>query len=81
MGHTANNCFRRQNKNVSCRQPNQGKRNITEILKDILATDQILDIECLTLLSIESISQSYQCIQIYRQGISDKHQFSGSHFK
>ena len=27
MGHTANNCFRCQNKNVSRRQPNQGRRN------------------------------------------------------
>ena len=27
MGHTANNCFRRQNKNFSCRQSNQGWRN------------------------------------------------------
>ena len=56
------------------------RETIIEILKDILATDQILDIEHLTLLSIESISQSHQCIQIYRQGINDKHRFSGSHF-
>ena len=27
MGHTANNCFRHQNKNVPHRQPNQGRRN------------------------------------------------------
>ena len=27
MGDTANNCFRHQNKNVPCRQPNQGRRN------------------------------------------------------
>ena len=27
MGHTANNCFRRQNRNISRRQPNQGRRN------------------------------------------------------
>ena len=53
---------------------------ITEILKDIQTTDQILDIEQLTLLSVESISHSHQCIQIYRQGINDKHQFGGSHF-
>ena len=26
MGHTANNCFRHQNRNNSRRQPNQGKR-------------------------------------------------------
>ena len=49
------------------------RETIIEILKDILATDQILDIEHLTLLSIESISQSHQCIQIYRQGINNKH--------
>ena len=53
---------------------------ITEILKDILTTDQILDIEQLILLSVESISQSHQCIQIYRQGINDKRRFGGSHF-
>ena len=56
------------------------RETITEILKDILTTDQILDIEQLTLLSVESISQSHQCIRIYRQGINDKHQFGGSHF-
>ena len=27
MGHTANNCFRCQNRNVPCRQPNQVKRS------------------------------------------------------
>ena len=27
MGHTANNCFRCQNRNISRRQPNQGRRN------------------------------------------------------
>ena len=27
MGHTANNCFRCQNRNFPCRQPNQGWRN------------------------------------------------------
>ena len=27
MGHTANNCFRCQNKKVPHRQPNQGRRN------------------------------------------------------
>ena len=27
MGHTANNCFRHQNRNFPCRQPNQGRRN------------------------------------------------------
>ena len=27
MGHTANNCFRCQNKNFQCRQPNQGSIN------------------------------------------------------
>ena len=53
---------------------------ITETLKDILTTDQIPDIEQLTLLSVESISQSHQCIQINRQGINDKHRFGGSHF-
>ena len=53
---------------------------LTEILKDIQITDQILDIEQLTLLSVESISQSHQCIWIYKQGINDKCRFSGSHF-
>ena len=54
---------------------------ITEILKDIQTTDQILDIEQLILLSIELIFQSHQCIWIYRQGINDKHRFGGSHFQ
>ena len=27
IGHTANNCFRCQNKNIPHRQPNQGRRN------------------------------------------------------
>ena len=27
MGHTANNCFRCQNRNFPCRQPNQGREN------------------------------------------------------
>ena len=54
---------------------------ITEILKDIQTTDQILDIEQPTLLSVELIFQSHQCIQIYRQGINDKCQFGGSHFQ
>ena len=27
MGHTANNCFRHQNRNFPRRQPNQGRRN------------------------------------------------------
>ena len=54
---------------------------ITEILKDIQTTDQILYIEQLTLLSIELIFQSHQGIWIYRQGINDKHQFGGSHFQ
>ena len=46
---------------------------ITDILKDIQITEQILDIEQLTLLSVESIFQSHQCIWIYRQGINGKH--------
>ena len=29
LGHTANNCFRRQNRNFPHRQPNQGRRNFT----------------------------------------------------
>ena len=53
---------------------------ITEILKDIQTTDQILDIEQLILLSVELIFQSHQCIRIYRQGINDKRRFGGSHF-
>ena len=51
------------------------------ILKDIQTTDQILDIEQLTLLSVELIFQCHQCTQIYRQGINDKCKFSGSHFQ
>ena len=39
---------------------------ITQVLKDIQTTDKILDIEQLTLLSVELILQSHQCIRIYR---------------
>ena len=46
---------------------------ILEILNDIQTTEQIPDIELLMFPSIELISQSHQCIQIYRQGINDKH--------
>ena len=73
MGHTANNCF-----NVTIKMSHVDNlikvgEIITEILKDIQTTDQILDIEQLILLSVELIFQSQQCIQIYRQGINDKH--------
>ena len=54
---------------------------ILEILNNIQTTEQIPDIELLMFLSIELISQSHQCILIYRQGINDKHRFSGSHFQ
>ena len=53
LGHTANICFRRQNKNVPHRHPIKVGEKITEISKDIQTTDQILDIEHLTLLSAE----------------------------
>ena len=63
MGHTANNCFRPVRIKMS-HVDNLIKvgETITEILKDIQTTDQILDIEQLTLLSIELIFQSHQCI-------------------
>ena len=51
----------------------QVKETITEILKGFQTTDQTLDIEQPTFLSVELIFQSHQCIQIYRQGINDKH--------
>ena len=35
MGHTANNCFRCQNRNVPRRQPNQVKRNNYQKLQEI----------------------------------------------
>ena len=53
---------------------------ISEILNDTQITEQILDTEMMSL-SAESIFQNHQCIHIYRQGISDKHRFSGSHFQ
>ena len=46
---------------------------ILEILNDIQTTEQIPDIELLMFPSVELISQRHQCIQIYRQGINDKH--------
>ena len=60
MGHTANNCYRCQNKNVPRRQPNPGRRNNYRNFKSIQTTDQTLDIEHLTFLSIELIFQSHQ---------------------
>ena len=56
------------------------EETITEILKDIQITGQTLDTGHLTPLRIGYIFQSHQCIQIYRQGISDKHRFSCFHF-
>ena len=53
MGHAANNCFRCQNKISHIDNPIKVEETITEILKDIQTTDQILDIEHLTLLSVE----------------------------
>ena len=46
---------------------------ILEILNDIQTTEQIPDTEMIIFLSIDLISQNGQCIQIYRQGISNKH--------
>ena len=54
---------------------------ILEILNDIQTTGQIPDIELLILTSVELTFQNCQCIQIYRQGINNKHQFGGSHFQ
>ena len=73
MGHTANNCFRCQNRNFPCKQPNQGRKFILELLNDTQTTEQILDTEMIMLLSAELISQNHQCILIYRQGIRSKH--------
>ena len=80
MGHTANNCFRHLNRNFPCRQPNKVGEIISEILNDTQTTEQIPDTEMIMFHSVELISQNHQCIQIYRQGISDKHWLSGSHF-
>ena len=80
MGHTTNNYFRHQIKNFHVDNLIKVGKTIIEISKEIQTTDQILDIEQSTLLSIELIFQSHQCIQIYRQGINDRHRFSGSHF-
>ena len=54
---------------------------ILEILHDTQTTELIPDIKMTMLLSVELISQNCQCIRIYRQGISNKHQFGGSHFQ
>ena len=54
---------------------------ILSILNNIQTTEQTLDIELLMFPSIELISQSHQCIQIYRQGINNKHRFGGSRFQ
>ena len=54
---------------------------ILEILNDIQTTEQIPDIELLMFPSVGLTFQNNQCIQIYKQEINDKHQFSGSHFQ
>ena len=54
---------------------------ILEIPNDTQTTELILDTEMTMLLSAELISQSCLCIQIYRQGIINRHQFGGSHFQ
>ena len=46
---------------------------ISEILNNIKTTEQIPDTEMIIFLSIDLISQNRLRIQIYRQGISDKH--------
>ena len=44
-----------------------------EILNDTQTTELILDIEMTMLLSTKLISQNCLCIQIYRQGIINRH--------
>ena len=85
LGHTANNCFRRQNRNFPRRQPNQGRRNFT--IRNFRPYTNIIDTMSLEieitmqLLSAELISQILLCIQIYTWGIINRCQFSGSHFQ
>ena len=81
MDHTANNCFRCQNRNFPRRQPNQGRRNTFRNSRQY--TNYRTDTRnrndngshC-----TELISQIPLCIWIYRQGIINNHQFSGSYF-
>ena len=80
MGHTANNCFRCQNRNFPRRQPKVGEI-ISEILKGIQTTEMILETEMTMVVSAELISQIPLCIQIYRQGIINRHPINGSHFQ
>ena len=54
---------------------------ISEILDSIQTTEMILETEMTMVVIAELISQIPQCIQIYRQGIINRHQFGGSHFQ
>ena len=81
MGHTANNCFRRQNRKFPRRQQIKVGEIILEIPNDTQNTELILDIEMTMLLSTELISQGHLCIQIYIQGIINRCWFGGSHFQ
>ena len=54
---------------------------ILEIPNNTQTTELMLDIKMTMLVSAELISQSHLCIQIYRQGITNRHQFADSHFQ
>ena len=54
---------------------------ILEIPNNTQTTELMLDIEMTMLVSAELISQNRLCIQIYRQGISNRHRFGDSHFQ
>ena len=54
---------------------------ISEILDGTQITELILETEMTMVVSTELIPQILLCIQIYRQGIINRHRFGGSHFQ
>ena len=82
MGHTANNCFRCQNRNFPRRQPNQGRRNnFRNSRRYINYRTDTRNRNDNASQCVELISQIPLCIWIYRQEIINRHQFSDSHFQ
>ena len=77
LGHTANNCFRQQNRNFPHRQPNQGRREISlSETSDNIQITEVMNLETeitMELLSAELVSQILLCIQIYTWGIINEH--------
>ena len=79
MGHTANNCFRCQNRNASCRQPSQGRRNNYTHFKRYPNYRQDSRYRTPNPSQRRVKFSEPPCFWIYRQGINNKHRFGGCH--